>query len=232
MPFSFFKLIIAAKVDQCHHLFVAFHSHPRLCRWNVRSLCPAKKEVKWTEGTGEGNGQCRVDLGCVPSHRSVAHREETRDEGIVFQGDGALTPAVSVLSAVEGLALNAPHLTRWILPLTVLIIVVLFVGQQWGTAKIGELVVLLSTSFTLPFSYSQCLCSVDASLVHISLLHRSLENQLGENHSSSIESRRGHSISDQRETQWIHSDRSTERRAHRFFHMSLFRRSVSLCHWL
>ena len=57
---------------------------------------------------------------------------------MIFEGDGALTPAVSVLSAVEGLALNAPHLTKWILPLTVLIIVVLFVGQQWGTARIGD----------------------------------------------------------------------------------------------
>jgi len=52
-------------------------------------------------------------------------------------GDGALTPAVSVLSAVEGLALNAPNLHRWVVPITVAIIFCLFVCQQWGTAKIG-----------------------------------------------------------------------------------------------
>ncbi|CAF1102347.1 unnamed protein product [Adineta steineri] len=53
-------------------------------------------------------------------------------------GDGALTPAVSVLSAVEGLALNAPNLHKWVVPITVLIIICLFLGQQWGTSKIGN----------------------------------------------------------------------------------------------
>ena len=53
-------------------------------------------------------------------------------------GDGALTPAVSVLSAVEGLALNAPNLHRWVVPITIVILILLFVCQRWGTAKIGE----------------------------------------------------------------------------------------------
>ncbi len=52
-------------------------------------------------------------------------------------GDGALTPAVSVLSAIEGLAVNAPHLQVWIVPITVVILVLLFISQRWGTAKIG-----------------------------------------------------------------------------------------------
>ena len=53
------------------------------------------------------------------------------------EGDGALTPAVSVLSAVEGLALNAPNFHKWVVPITVLIIICLFICQKWGTAKIG-----------------------------------------------------------------------------------------------
>ena len=56
----------------------------------------------------------------------------------VSLGDGALTPAVSVLSAVEGLALNAPNLHRWIVPITVLILIMLFFVQQWGTSTIGN----------------------------------------------------------------------------------------------
>jgi len=48
-----------------------------------------------------------------------------------------LTPAVSVLSAVEGLALNTPNLQSWVVPITVIIIICLFIGQQWGTSKIG-----------------------------------------------------------------------------------------------
>ena len=61
-------------------------------------------------------------------------------------GDGALTPAVSVLSAVEGLALNAPNLRRWVVPITVVIIFSLFLSQQWGTAKIGQTRFLLFSS--------------------------------------------------------------------------------------
>ena len=52
-------------------------------------------------------------------------------------GDGALTPAVSVLSAVEGIAVEAPNLQNWIVPISVIIIVLLFLAQRWGTSKIG-----------------------------------------------------------------------------------------------
>ncbi len=52
-------------------------------------------------------------------------------------GDGALTPAVSVLSAVQGLAVEAPDLQVWVVPITVVILVLLFIAQRWGTAKIG-----------------------------------------------------------------------------------------------
>ncbi|CAF1505856.1 unnamed protein product, partial [Didymodactylos carnosus] len=54
-------------------------------------------------------------------------------------GDGALTPAVSVLSAVEGLAVSTPNLQKWVLPITIVIIILLFLAQQYGTGKIGIL---------------------------------------------------------------------------------------------
>jgi potassium uptake protein len=52
-------------------------------------------------------------------------------------GDGALTPAVSVLSAIEGIAVEAPNLQSWIVPITVIILIILFLAQRWGTSKIG-----------------------------------------------------------------------------------------------
>ncbi len=52
-------------------------------------------------------------------------------------GDGALTPAVSVLSSVEGIAVQAPNLQNAILPISIVIIVLLFLAQRWGTSKIG-----------------------------------------------------------------------------------------------
>jgi len=52
-------------------------------------------------------------------------------------GDGALTPAISVLSAVEGIAITSEGLQMWILPITVVIILILFFVQMFGTSKIG-----------------------------------------------------------------------------------------------
>jgi KUP system potassium uptake protein len=56
----------------------------------------------------------------------------------LFFGDGVLTPAISVLSAVEGLEVAAPGLHVWILPLTIAVLVVLFATQRYGTDRVGK----------------------------------------------------------------------------------------------
>ena len=55
----------------------------------------------------------------------------------LMYADGALTPAISVLSAVEGLEVAAPDMAHWVLPLTLAILVGLFVFQRHGTGRIG-----------------------------------------------------------------------------------------------
>jgi KUP system potassium uptake protein len=55
----------------------------------------------------------------------------------LFYGDAVITPAISVLSAVEGLKLVAPSLSEWVLPITTVILVVLFMVQSRGTGKIA-----------------------------------------------------------------------------------------------
>ncbi|HLB34935.1 MAG TPA: potassium transporter Kup [Gemmatimonadales bacterium] len=55
----------------------------------------------------------------------------------LMYADGALTPTISVLSAVEGLQIAAPALASWIIPLTLVILVGLFMFQRRGTAGIG-----------------------------------------------------------------------------------------------
>jgi len=54
-------------------------------------------------------------------------------------GDGTITPAISVLSAVEGLAVTSSAFSHLVLPITVGILLVLFAGQRFGTSKIGAL---------------------------------------------------------------------------------------------
>jgi KUP system potassium uptake protein len=57
----------------------------------------------------------------------------------LLYGDGVITPAISVLSAVEGLEVVAPQSRHLVLPLTVAILAGLFFFQQHGTAKVGRI---------------------------------------------------------------------------------------------
>ncbi|MBM7093296.1 KUP/HAK/KT family potassium transporter, partial [Streptomyces sp. S12] len=56
----------------------------------------------------------------------------------LFFGDSVITPAISVLGAVEGLEVAAPGLHRFIVPITVLILVMVFLAQRFGTEKVGK----------------------------------------------------------------------------------------------
>jgi KUP system potassium uptake protein len=56
----------------------------------------------------------------------------------LFYGDSVITPAISVLSAVEGLTVAQPHLQFFVIPLTILIIILLFYFQHKGTGFIGQ----------------------------------------------------------------------------------------------
>ncbi len=56
----------------------------------------------------------------------------------LFYGDGVITPAISVLSAVEGLEIVSPTFTKYVIPLTLGILLLLFIVQKRGTAGIGK----------------------------------------------------------------------------------------------
>ena len=56
----------------------------------------------------------------------------------LFYGDGVITPAISVLSAVEGLEVISPTFKRYVIPLTLVILLLLFWVQKRGTAGIGK----------------------------------------------------------------------------------------------
>ncbi|HET7867484.1 MAG TPA: potassium transporter Kup [Burkholderiaceae bacterium] len=57
----------------------------------------------------------------------------------LFYGDSVITPAISVLGAMEGLEVITPALKPYVLPISVLVIVALFMGQRHGTAAVGKL---------------------------------------------------------------------------------------------
>jgi KUP system potassium uptake protein len=57
----------------------------------------------------------------------------------LFFGDGLITPAISVLSAMEGLSVATPQLSRFVLPGALIILTLLFVSQRHGTGAMGRL---------------------------------------------------------------------------------------------
>jgi len=57
----------------------------------------------------------------------------------LFYGDAVITPAISVLSAIEGLKLATPTVEPYVVPITIVILVALFLAQSKGTAKVSAL---------------------------------------------------------------------------------------------
>ena len=57
----------------------------------------------------------------------------------LFFGDGTITPAISVISSVEGLGSAQPGLKSFVLPVTLTLLTVLFAGQRFGTRALGRL---------------------------------------------------------------------------------------------
>ncbi|HTH94934.1 MAG TPA: potassium transporter Kup [Rhodocyclaceae bacterium] len=57
----------------------------------------------------------------------------------LFYGDAMITPAISVLSAVEGIGVATPRFQHMIVPITIAVIFLLFLGQRFGTQRVGAL---------------------------------------------------------------------------------------------
>lgn len=57
----------------------------------------------------------------------------------MFYADGMITPAISVLSAVEGLEIATPKLVHWVIPITLVVLFVLFWSQRHGTGMMGKM---------------------------------------------------------------------------------------------
>jgi len=77
----------------------------------------------------------------------------------LFYGDGVITPAISVLSAVEGLEVISPAFTKYVIPMTLVILFCLFAVQKRGTSGIGK--------FFGPITVVWFLCIAALGVMHI-----------------------------------------------------------------
>jgi len=94
----------------------------------------------------DNNGEGGVLALAALAHRAPVSRGVKTAIGVaallglaLFYGDGMLTPAISVLSAMEGLSVDGSAFTPWVIPLTLAILVGLFILQRRGTEKIGKI---------------------------------------------------------------------------------------------
>lgn len=93
------------------------------------------------DNRGEGGILALLALLTQPRNLSAMQRKVLIPLGLfgaaLLYGDGVITPAISVLSAVEGLKIAAPNLAGFVVPITILILIALFLFQKRGTAGIG-----------------------------------------------------------------------------------------------
>jgi KUP system potassium uptake protein len=111
--------------------------------WSLIVVISIKYAILIMRADNNGEGGILALLALVSPQRA---RESRRRALMVLvgligatllYGDGAITPAISVLSAIEGIKVYAPHLDRFVVPLTVAILLALFMVQRKGTSFIG-----------------------------------------------------------------------------------------------
>ncbi|MFZ1362021.1 MAG: KUP/HAK/KT family potassium transporter [Candidatus Nanopelagicales bacterium] len=98
--------------------------------------------VMRADNKGEGGIMALASLAAGPKFHIAKAKNWILTAGILgaalFYGDGMITPAVSVLSAVEGLELVNPSFGNWVVPIAVVILLILFMVQRFGTHIIGK----------------------------------------------------------------------------------------------
>jgi KUP system potassium uptake protein len=94
------------------------------------------------DNRGEGGILALTALALRAAHRGTRAGTWVIAAGMIgaalFYGDGVITPAISVLSAVEGIKVATPVLEPYILPVTVVLLLALFMIQRRGTGMVGE----------------------------------------------------------------------------------------------
>jgi KUP system potassium uptake protein len=113
--------------------------------WSLITVVTLKYVVVMlrADNRGEGGIMALMALLAVSGRTPAAAKSALLLVGLfgaaLFYGDAAITPAISVLSAVEGLEVLAPGLEPYVVPIAVAVLLGLFILQQRGTAGIGAL---------------------------------------------------------------------------------------------
>ena len=114
--------------------------------WAVTLIVTVTYVVLVMKADNDGEGGIMALITLIRRRRSPGGGRTKRALAVLgvfgaslFVGDSIITPAISVLSAVEGLKVAAPSLGHLVVPITVLVIVALFMLQRAGTSAVGRL---------------------------------------------------------------------------------------------
>ena len=113
--------------------------------WSLIIVISIKYAILIMRADNHGEGGILALLALVSPRRAKQNRRRAIMVVIgligatLLYGDGAITPAISVLSAIEGIKIYAPQMERAVVPLTVVILALLFIIQRKGTSWIGSI---------------------------------------------------------------------------------------------
>jgi KUP system potassium uptake protein len=108
--------------------------------WSLVLIVSVKYVVFVMRANNSGEGGILALLALIPPRvRGPAVVAFALFGAAFLYGDGVITPAISVLAAVEGLEVAAPALAPWVVPIAVVLLILLFVVQKRGTASVGRM---------------------------------------------------------------------------------------------
>ncbi len=114
--------------------------------WSITLIVSVKYVLFIMRADNDGEGDVmalaayvRRALGNASARRLVVVMSLGVLGAALFYGDSVITPAISVLSAVEGLEVTSPKLAEVVVPVAAVIITLLFAVQRWGTQRVGTL---------------------------------------------------------------------------------------------
>ncbi|MDQ1665538.1 MAG: system potassium uptake protein [Actinomycetota bacterium] len=113
--------------------------------WSITLIVSVKYVSLVMRADNQGEGGVMALAALVRASLGESRRRTAAILGLailgaaLFYGDSVITPAISVLSAMEGIGVAAPELSHIVLPVAVTILAVLFAVQHFGTGKVGSL---------------------------------------------------------------------------------------------
>jgi KUP system potassium uptake protein len=141
--YAFRECFAGARVPPTHENVLGILS---LIFWSLLLIVSLKYLAIILRATNKGEGGILALMALAfPKHSPGAGRRRALLIGLgvfgaaLLYGDGMITPAISVLSAVEGLNVATPAFEHYVIPLTIITLIGLFAAQSRGTGKVGAI---------------------------------------------------------------------------------------------